>query len=66
MIGVSSPDADHEQFFRQFNDLTVAGGATSSAITELARPYGITYRLDLVPALEERHGVSAGGGWWQE
>ena len=66
MIEVSSPGAEIEQFFRQFTNLTVAGGATSSAIAELARPYGITYRLDLVPALEERHGVSAGGGWWQE
>jgi mannose-6-phosphate isomerase-like protein (cupin superfamily) len=66
MIEVSSPGVGIEEFFRRFTDLTVAGGATSSAIAELARPYGITYRLDLAPALEERHGVSAGGGWWKE
>jgi mannose-6-phosphate isomerase-like protein (cupin superfamily) len=66
MIEVSSPDAGIEEFFRRFTDLTAADRATSLAIAELARPYGITYRPDLVPGLEARHGVSAGGGWWRE
>ena len=66
MIEVSSPGAEIEEFFRRFTNLTIAGTATSSAIAELARPYGITYRPDLVPGLEKRHGVSVGGGWWSE
>ena len=66
MIEVSSPGAGIEEFFRRFTDLTVAGAATSSAIAKLARPYGITYRPDLAPGLEKRHGVSAGAGWWSE
>ena len=66
MIEVSSPGAGIEEFFRRFTDLTAAGQATSPAIADLARPYGITYQPDLVPGLEARHGVSAGRGWWSE
>jgi len=66
MIEVSSPGTEIEEFFRRFTDLTAAGGATSPVIAELAHPYGITYHPDLVPALEERHRVSARGGWWKE
>lgn len=66
MIEVSSPGTQIEEFFLRFTDLTLAGLATGPAIAELALPYGITYRPDLVPGLSERHGVSAGGGWWKE
>jgi len=50
----------------RFGDLTDAGAATPEAIQQLAAPYGITYDLPLIPQLEARHGVSAGGAWWSE
>jgi mannose-6-phosphate isomerase-like protein (cupin superfamily) len=55
-----------EEFFRRFGDLTDAGAATAEAIQALAEPYGISYDLDIIPSLESRHGVSAGGAWWAE
>jgi mannose-6-phosphate isomerase-like protein (cupin superfamily) len=65
-LEISSPGGEIEEFFRRFGDLTDAGAATAHAIGELAAPYGITYDLDLIPYLEARHRVSAGGTWWPE
>lgn len=65
-LEVSSPGREIEEFFRRFGDLTDAGAATAEAISALAAPYGISYELDLIPGLEARHGVSAGGVWWPE
>jgi mannose-6-phosphate isomerase-like protein (cupin superfamily) len=66
VLEVSSPGSAMAEFFRRFGDLTDAGGATAEAIQALAAPYGITYDLAMVPGLEARHGVSAGGVWWPE
>ena len=60
----SSPGGEIEEFFRRFGELTKAGEATPQAVQALAAPYGITYDLALIPDLEARHGVSAGGTWW--
>ena len=65
-LEISSPGAEIEEFFRRFGDLTDAGAATPEAIQQLAAPYGITYDLPLIPQLEARHAVSAGGAWWSE
>jgi mannose-6-phosphate isomerase-like protein (cupin superfamily) len=65
-LEVSSPGGAIEEFFRRFGDLTDAGAATAAAIEELAAPYGISYDLAMIPGLEARHGVSAGGAWWPE
>jgi quercetin dioxygenase-like cupin family protein len=65
-LEISSPGGEIEEFFRRFAGLTEAGAATAQAIGELAVPYGITYDLALVPYLEARHGVRAGGTWWPE
>ena len=66
VLEVSSPGSEMEQFFRRFGDLTEAGGATADAIQALAAPYGISYDLAMIPSLEARYGVSAGGVWWPE
>jgi mannose-6-phosphate isomerase-like protein (cupin superfamily) len=65
-LELSSPGSEIEEFFRRFGDLTDAGAATAGAIQALAAPYGISYDLDIIPSLEARHGVSAGGAWWAE
>jgi quercetin dioxygenase-like cupin family protein len=65
-LEISSPGAEIEEFFRRFGQLTDAGAATAETIAELAAPYGITYDRGLIPYLEARHGVSAGGTWWPE
>ena len=65
-LEISSPGSEIEEFFHRFGDLTDAGAATPEAIQELAAPYGITYDVPLIPRLEARHGVSAGGAWWSE
>ncbi len=65
-LELSSPGGDIAEFFRRFGDLTDAGAATAEAIQALAAPYGISYDLDIIPDLEARHGVSAGGTWWSE
>ena len=66
VLEVSSPGSEMEEFFRRFGDLTEAGGATAEAIQALAAPYGISYDLAMIPSLEARYGVSAGGVWWPE
>lgn len=66
VLEVSSPGREMEEFFRRFGDLTEAGGATAEAIQALAAPYGISYDLAMIPSLEARYGVSAGGVWWPE
>jgi len=66
MLEISSPGTEIEEFFRRFGDLTEAGSATAEAVAELAAPYGITYDLSVIPGLEARHNVSAGGAWWPE
>jgi quercetin dioxygenase-like cupin family protein len=66
VLEVSSPGSEMEEFFRRFGDLTEAGGATAGAIQALAAPYGISYDLAMIPSLEARYGVSAGGVWWPE
>jgi quercetin dioxygenase-like cupin family protein len=65
-LELSSPGAGIAEFFRRFGDLTEAGAATAEAIQALAAPYGISYDLAIIPDLEARHGVSAGGTWWSE
>jgi mannose-6-phosphate isomerase-like protein (cupin superfamily) len=65
-LEISSPGAEIEEFFRRFGGLSAAGAATAEAIGELAAPYGITYDLALIPHLEARHRVTAGGTWWPE
>ena len=65
-LEISSPGADIAEFFRRFGELTGAGAATAEAIQALAAPYGISYDLAVIPYLEARHGVSAGGTWWSE
>jgi len=65
-LEVSSPGRQIEEFFNRFGDLTGAGAATADAIQALAAPYGISYELGLIPSLEARYGVSAGGAWWPE
>ncbi len=65
-LEISSPGSEIEEFFRRFGDLTEAGAATAAAIQALAAPYGISYDLAMIPRLEARHGVSAGGVWWPE
>lgn len=64
MLELSTPGVEIEAFFRQFDELTRAGQVTAEALAELARPYGITYHPEWIPALEERYGISAGSGWW--
>jgi quercetin dioxygenase-like cupin family protein len=66
VLEVSSPGGEMEDFFRRFGELTEAGGATADAIQSLAAPYGISYDLAMIPGLEARYGVSAGGVWWPE
>jgi quercetin dioxygenase-like cupin family protein len=65
-LEISSPGGDIAEFFRRFGELTEAGTATPTAIQALAAPYGITYDAAVIPYLEARHGVSAGGTWWPE
>lgn len=64
MLEISSPGSEVEAFFRQFGRLSRAGQVSAAAVAALARPYGISYDLDLIPRLEEQYQVSAGGGWW--
>jgi quercetin dioxygenase-like cupin family protein len=66
MLELSSPGQEMEAFFRAFDELTQARQVTAAAVAELARPYGITYDLGLVPGLEDLHGVSAAGAWWEQ
>jgi quercetin dioxygenase-like cupin family protein len=66
VLEVSSPGSAMAEFFRRFGDLSDAGGATAEAIQALAAPHGITYDLAMIPGLEARYGVSAGGVWWPE
>ena len=62
--GASTPGREIEAFFREFDQLSQACQVSASAVAELARPYGISYHLELIPQLEARYGISAGSGWW--
>ena len=64
MLELSTPGREIEAFFREFDQLSQAGQVSAPAVAELARPYGISYHLDLIPQLEARYGISAGSGWW--
>jgi quercetin dioxygenase-like cupin family protein len=64
MLELSTPGREIESFFREFDQLSQAGQVSAAAVAELARPYGISYHLDLIPLLEARYGISAGSGWW--
>ena len=64
MLELSTPGREIEAFFREFDQLSQAGQVTAATVAELARPYGISYHLDLIPQLEAQYGISAGSGWW--
>ncbi len=64
MLELSTPGREIEAFFREFDQLSQAGQVSAAAVAELARPYGISYHLDLIPQLEAQYGISAGSGWW--